>query len=61
LPVERGFAVEAQIFTDNPPAMEFDFGVVQFGYGWLFPKRDHVNIGVSLRVAGGRVGLLQRR
>lgn len=46
-PVERGFAVEAQIFTDNPPAaMEFDFGVVQFGYGWLFPKRDHVNIGL---------------
>ena len=45
-PVERGFAIEAQIFTDNPPAMEFDFGVVQFGYGWLFPKRDHVNIGL---------------
>jgi geranylgeranyl reductase family protein len=45
-PVERGFAIEAQIFTDNPPVMEFDFGVVQFGYGWLFPKRDHVNIGL---------------
>ena len=45
-PVERGFAIEAHIFTDNPPAMEFDFGVVQFGYGWLFPKRDHVNIGL---------------
>jgi geranylgeranyl reductase family protein len=45
-PVERGFAIEGQIFTENPPAMEFDFGVVQFGYGWLFPKRDHVNIGL---------------
>ena len=45
-PVERGFAIEAQIYTDNPPAMQFDFGVVQFGYGWLFPKRDHVNIGL---------------
>lgn len=49
-PVERGFAIEAQIFTHNlthsPPAMEFDFGVVEFGYGWLFPKRDHVNIGL---------------
>jgi geranylgeranyl reductase family protein len=45
-PVERGFAIEGQIFTDSPPAMEFDFGVVQFGYGWLFPKRDHVNIGL---------------
>jgi geranylgeranyl reductase family protein len=45
-PVERGFAIEGQIFTDKPPAMEFNFGVVQFGYGWLFPKRDHVNIGL---------------
>jgi geranylgeranyl reductase family protein len=45
-PVERGFAIEAQIVTDNPPAMEFDFGVAQFGYGWLFPKRDHVNVGL---------------
>lgn len=45
-PIERGFAIEAQIFTDNPPAMEFDFGVVQFGYGWSFPKRDHMNIGL---------------
>jgi geranylgeranyl reductase family protein len=45
-PVERGFAIEGQVITDNPPAMEFDFGIVDFGYGWLFPKRDHVNVGL---------------
>jgi flavin-dependent dehydrogenase len=45
-PVERGFAIEGQIFTESPPAIEFDFGVVQFGYGWLFPKRNHVNVGL---------------
>ncbi|SPE19953.1 Geranylgeranyl reductase [Burkholderiales bacterium] len=24
----------------------FDFGAVPHGYGWIFPKRDHLNIGV---------------
>lgn len=24
----------------------FDFGVVPGGYGWIFPKRDHLNVGV---------------
>jgi geranylgeranyl reductase family protein len=25
----------------------FDVGVVPGGYGWVFPKRDHVNVGVG--------------
>ncbi len=25
----------------------FDFGVVPAGYGWVFPKRDHLSIGVG--------------
>jgi geranylgeranyl reductase family protein len=24
----------------------FDFGAVPHGYGWIFPKRDHLNVGV---------------
>ncbi len=24
----------------------FDFGAVPFGYGWIFPKHDHLNVGV---------------
>lgn len=24
----------------------FDFGVIPRGYGWIFPKRDHLNVGV---------------
>jgi geranylgeranyl reductase family protein len=24
----------------------FDFGVMPRGYGWIFPKRDHLNVGV---------------
>jgi flavin-dependent dehydrogenase len=42
----HGFAIEAQVPVSDPPPMEFDFGVAEFGYGWLFPKRDHVNVGL---------------
>lgn len=31
------------------PAMTFDFGVAGQGYGWLFPKGDHVNVGIYTR------------
>lgn len=24
----------------------FDFGAIPHGYGWIFPKRDHLNVGV---------------
>ncbi|OYV99769.1 MAG: hypothetical protein B7X11_05060, partial [Acidobacteria bacterium 37-65-4] len=23
----------------------FDLGVIPAGYGWVFPKRDHLNVG----------------
>jgi len=32
-----------------PPLIQsitFDFGTVLSGYGWIFPKRDHLNVGV---------------
>ena len=33
----------------NIPEFTFDFGVVHKGYGWLFPKHDHVNVGLYTR------------
>jgi flavin-dependent dehydrogenase len=27
-------------------AVEFDFGVVESGYGWIFPKDNHYNVGL---------------
>lgn len=27
-------------------AITFDFGTLLGGYGWIFPKRDHLNVGV---------------
>jgi geranylgeranyl reductase family protein len=53
----RGFALEALIpYTalpanlpagDAPHDLVFDFSPIPGGYGWLFPKGDHINIGVG--------------
>jgi len=44
----QGFAIEGSwpINSADPPRMAFDFNVVPFGYGWVFPKGDHANIGL---------------
>jgi geranylgeranyl reductase family protein len=53
----RGFALEATVPYDTLPAtlpggdaphdLVFDFAPLPGGYGWLFPKGDHINIGVG--------------
>ena len=53
----RGFALEATVPYDVLPAklpagdarldLVFDFAPIFGGYGWLFPKGDHINIGVG--------------
>jgi geranylgeranyl reductase family protein len=44
----QGFAIEGRLSIDQEktPRMAFDFNIVQSGYGWIFPKDDHVNIGL---------------
>jgi len=44
----KGFAIEGTLPIDpaDPPRMAFDFNVVPSGYGWVFPKNDHANIGL---------------
>jgi geranylgeranyl reductase family protein len=43
----RGFALEAQVpITSQSESFELDFGVVSDGYGWVFPKGNHVNVGL---------------
>lgn len=34
------------------PATGFDFGTLRNGYGWVFPKGDHVNVGLYVRKQG---------
>ncbi len=53
----RGFALEATVpYTalpaklpagDAPLDLVFDFSPIAGGYGWLFPKGDHINIGIG--------------
>lgn len=34
------------------PLTGFDFGVLPCGYGWVFPKHDHVNVGLYVARQG---------
>ena len=59
----RGFALEATVpYTalpamlprrDAPHDLIFDFAPLAGGYGWLFPKGSHINIGVGAFVPSG--------
>jgi geranylgeranyl reductase family protein len=41
------FAIEANVPRDGRNEdLVFDFAPVMAGYGWVFPKRDHVNVGL---------------
>ncbi len=60
---EVGVAVEAELAV-SPASLEtqgayatFDFGVLPGGYGWIFPKRDHLSVGVFRAVPGKAIGL----
>jgi geranylgeranyl reductase family protein len=45
--VVRGFALEAQVPVDTPVSdVTVDMGVVRSGAGWIFPKGDHLNVGL---------------
>ena len=42
-----GFALEAQVASSQHVSdMHLDFGVVSDGYGWVFPKNEHLNVGL---------------
>lgn len=56
-PDHDGFALEATVpyaslpaclpTNNDPHDLVFDFSPLPGGYGWLFPKGDHINIGVG--------------
>jgi geranylgeranyl reductase family protein len=51
----QGFALEVQTSTPRDAVdLTFDFAPVSNGYAWIFPKGDHLNVGVySLSSAAG--------
>ena len=51
---ETGFALEAEIPASNEQIddyilnkVEFHFGVIPKGYGWVFPKDGHFSVGIG--------------
>ncbi len=50
----RALAIEGHVRRSAAPgkhAMRFDFGLVRGGYGWIFPKHDHLNVGLYTQAA----------
>jgi geranylgeranyl reductase family protein len=49
---KTSLAYEARLALPTHPeeqqadSVTFDFGTIIWGYGWIFPKRDHLNVGV---------------
>jgi geranylgeranyl reductase family protein len=55
-------ALEYEVYVDDNVMLRFrntarfDFGVVPGGYGWVFPKKDHLSIGVlSMKLKDGNL------
>jgi geranylgeranyl reductase family protein len=55
--LRRGFALEAEVRTgdDGDGDLVFDLAGARQGYGWIFPKRDHVNVGLYTESAEERL------
>lgn len=60
---EVGVALEAELAV-APASLEaqgayatFDFGALPGGYGWIFPKRDHLSVGIFKAIPGRAIGL----
>ena len=57
-----GAAIEYECYPDADSLRSwksraaFDYGVVPYGYGWVFPKADHLSVGIGT-FARGKVGL----
>jgi geranylgeranyl reductase family protein len=53
----RGFALEANVKLPDAAREDlvFDFATIRDGYGWIFPKGDHVNIGLYSYAADEKI------
>lgn len=52
---EVTLALEAEV-SSNPESLGLDtavacFGIVPYGYGWVFPKKDSLSVGVGCRLS----------
>jgi geranylgeranyl reductase family protein len=45
--LEYEVVVDDHTFSQHKDSARFDFGVVPYGYAWVFPKKNHLSIGVA--------------
>jgi geranylgeranyl reductase family protein len=51
--IDHGVAIEGNIDYEHADRARFagrlvcELGIVPGGYGWVFPKRDHINVGIG--------------
>ena len=55
LSYEARLALPEDLAGHNLDTITFDFGTLWWGYGWIFPKRDHLNVGVFRNWPGKKV------
>ena len=55
--IEAEVAVPAAALDIQGAYATFDFGTLAKGYGWIFPKQDHLSVGLFQARAGKAVGL----
>jgi len=55
--LRRGFALEAELREGADGAADpvFDLGAVRQGYGWVFPKGDHLNVGLYTEASNEKI------
>jgi geranylgeranyl reductase family protein len=57
--IEGEFYVPTQDLKSQGSYATFDFGALPKGYGWIFPKSDHLSVGVFYAKTGSAVKLKQ--
>ncbi len=44
--IEYEIYTKEKFYSEFSESARFDFDIIQSGYGWVFPKKDHLSIGV---------------
>jgi geranylgeranyl reductase family protein len=57
--LEADLAVPPSALKEQDSFATFDFGALPHGYGWIFPKREHLSVGV-FQANPGKTGGLKR-
>ncbi|MBL0712621.1 MAG: geranylgeranyl reductase family protein [Desulfosarcina sp.] len=47
--IETELDVDRRLLDRFRHAFDFDFGVIPHGYGWVFPKKRHLSVGILTR------------